>query len=162
MHQQRLRKHGSLEQRQRGHPKIIDLAGQRFGSLVAVARDVPRGGVSNGFAWRLDCDCGGEAKADANALLTGMVVACGNSAVHRQKAWVGYNSMHQRTRRIRGTSSSHPCAECGEPAREWAYDYTDPNEMVENGLRYSLDVNRYQPMCAHCHRLNDAQVRRSK
>jgi hypothetical protein len=47
-------------------------------------------------------------------------------------------------------------------AKEWSYDYSDPNELVEvrNGRRYpySLDVNRYRPLCKACHNASDLRI----
>jgi len=49
--------------------------------------------------------------------------------------------------------------DCGRTAAEWAYDNADPDELVAivNGAprRYSLDNDRYQPMCKPCHRRFD-------
>jgi hypothetical protein len=74
----------------------------------------------------------------------------------------GYHAVHDRLRRRRGKASDHACVGCGEKARDWAYDYTCPDEAVwlERNLVYSHDVDRYQPMCTSCHRLQDNAHRR--
>ena len=42
-------------------------------------------------------------------------------------------------------------------AAQWAYDGTDPDELTEKGLAYSLDVMRYVPMCVPCHTAFDGR-----
>lgn len=65
--------------------------------------------------------------------------------------WVGervsYSALHTRIRHQRGWATEHPCAECGEPANEWAFD--EPTG-------YSTDLSRYRPLCYICHRKADA------
>lgn len=155
-HYQRWRKHGDPTHLGKGGPSAVDVTGQRFGSLVAVARDVPA--RNGGCNWRCACDCGGEAIAALNSLTTGLIVACDNYVVHRQKPHIGYNSMHHRTRRLRGPAKRHSCVDCGQRAHDWSYDYLDPNEQVDGSLRYSLDIIHYQPKCRSCHRLGDRQM----
>ena len=43
-----------------------------------------------------------------------------------------------------------PCAVCGEPATDWAYDGLDPNEQTDpsTGRVWSADMARYRPVCA--------------
>lgn len=54
--------------------KRIDLSGQRFGALVAVAAcGVVRGSV----LWRCKCDCGKERIALIGALNSGQITHCG-------------------------------------------------------------------------------------
>lgn len=74
---------------------------------------------------------------------------------------VGYIRAHQRVRRAKGRAHEHLCRECGGPATEWAYTNDDPAELVDDqGRRYSLDPDRYVPMCYPCHRRLDAARRR--
>ncbi len=42
------------------------------------------------------------------------------------------------------------CAVCGEPATHRSYDGLDPNERRDphTGRPYSIDMARYQPLCA--------------
>jgi hypothetical protein len=76
---------------------------------------------------------------------------------------VGYRQAHQRVEAARGRASSYPCAGCGRPAADWAYRHDDPDELVAvvNGtpLRYSLDSDRYSPLCRLCHRRYDHAIR---
>jgi hypothetical protein len=43
-----------------------------------------------------------------------------------------------------------PCVVCGEPATHRSYDGLDPNEQRDpyTGRSYSVDMARYQPLCA--------------
>lgn len=52
-----------------------DLAGQRFGRLVVLARDHDRAG--SGAYWHCRCDCGGEKSVRSYALRTGATQSCG-------------------------------------------------------------------------------------
>jgi hypothetical protein len=76
---------------------------------------------------------------------------------------VGYRAAHMRVQAARGRASSYPCVgDCGRPAADWAYGHDDPDELVTTVRgavrRYSLDSDRYQPMCRPCHkRLDHAQ-----
>jgi hypothetical protein len=76
---------------------------------------------------------------------------------------VGYRAAHTRVQAARGHASSYLCADCGRPAAEWAYQHGDPDELVAvvNGKprHYSLDSDRYAPMCRPCHRRLDTAQR---
>lgn len=84
----------------------------------------------------------------------------------RGPRWVGdsvsYNGMHQRIGKLRGPARDQKCVSCGEVANHWAYDHTDPAPKVESGKPYSLDPQRYRPMCQPCHRRMDAERTRTK
>lgn len=80
---------------------------------------------------------------------------------------VGYYAAHQRVWNAWGKATEHSCAQCDAPAQEWAYDHSDPEEQREartsqsgltRTLPYSLDVNRYLPMCKPCHSRFDAMA----
>lgn len=77
-----------------------------------------------------------------------------------QSADRSYPTAHYRVRRDRGPAAAQQCQHCPEPAAEWAYDHTDPDELlgVDHGRRvpYSLDPARYMPLCVDCHRLFDS------
>lgn len=64
-----------------------------------------------------------------------------------------YSAIHNRLRRYRGAAADHECGHCGKAAEDWAYDRTDPNELVDQdtGFPYSTDVRRYLPLCKPCH-----------
>ena len=71
----------------------------------------------------------------------------------------GYDAVHQRVRSSRGPASRQQCVNCGHQAAHWAYDHGDGKELYErvNGsvTPYSLDIERYQPMCSPCHKRFD-------
>lgn len=80
--------------------------------------------------------------------------------------WTGdtptYNGAHLRVRRSRGAASRNPCARCGCPARDWAYDHEDPNELsgpTQHGyeMSYSGNPDHYIPLCRPCHTAFDRQ-----
>lgn len=56
-------------------PAARDIAGQRFGRLVAVS---PTGGLSSGHkVWSFTCDCGGIKEAALSNVTSGQVKSCG-------------------------------------------------------------------------------------
>ncbi len=76
----------------------------------------------------------------------------------------GYDAVHRRLTREIGPARSFDCAECGDPAQEWAYMGGCPNEQVQDvaghHLRFSADQSRYIPLCRKCHRpLDDSGTR---
>lgn len=73
---------------------------------------------------------------------------------------------HQRVRRLWGDAAQYSCIECGNRARDWAYDGTDPNELLgrqQSGKgslqRYSCFPEFYMPMCRKCHNSRDNESR---
>jgi hypothetical protein len=67
-----------------------------------------------------------------------------------------YNQTHARVRKTRGKASEHQCQHCEHQAAEWAYDHTEPDELVSaKGHTYSGDPARYIPLCRSCHRKFD-------
>jgi hypothetical protein len=78
--------------------------------------------------------------------------------------WTGgsatYAAVHQRLRSVRGPAKTKKCGQCGAPAREWSYDHSDPDQLVDDSCGpYSLDLARYRPLCARCHRNLDVPPR---
>lgn len=77
--------------------------------------------------------------------------------------WVGddatYGAAHARVRTLRGLASGQTCAHCPAQAEHWAYDHTDPNPRFGRGLPFSLDPERYIPLCRSCHRHFDRSHR---
>lgn len=140
--------------------RALSLTGERFGRLLVIERD---GSLHGNTAWRCRCDCGAEKTLPSGSLTTGLTKSCGclrkeKSAANGRAALrevVQYRMAHQRVRIARGPACNHMCR-CGQQADEWAYDHADPNELRSpEGLPYSLDVDRYTPMCRPCHRLFD-------
>jgi hypothetical protein len=85
----------------------------------------------------------------------------------RKFEFVTYAGVHQRVRALWGSASQYPCISgCGRTAREWAYDGTDPSQLLGGGfsryrglLHYSQWPEFYMPMCVRCHRQLDAAAR---
>lgn len=76
---------------------------------------------------------------------------------------VGYAGAHRRVKKARGSASEYACVNCSGPARDWAYDRTDPDEKIsEDGMVYSTRIDHYQPMCVACHRAFDYEMDRRK
>lgn len=72
---------------------------------------------------------------------------------------IAYETAHARVKALRGRASAHTCSSCGAPAREWAYLHLGEDlDLVvdERGRTYSLNIARYTPMCAPCHRNYDS------
>lgn len=69
-----------------------------------------------------------------------------------------YHAVHQRLRTQRGKADEHDCVGCGDQARNWSYDHTDPDERTsDQGCPYSDDLDRYDPRCASCHTTFDTR-----
>lgn len=79
----------------------------------------------------------------------------------RHGFWIGddagYLAVHKRLHRWRGPADQFKCEQCGEQARDWSYDHTDPDQRYESGKPYSIDLTRYVPLCISCHRILDKQ-----
>lgn len=54
----------------------INLIGNRYGKLVVLSRDLPRGKCKQAF-WRCQCDCGNTTVVKSYALRTGEIKSCG-------------------------------------------------------------------------------------
>lgn len=72
-----------------------------------------------------------------------------------------YSAVHQRVPAERGPAVKHLCRHCSATADEWAYDHTDPNELIDPDRGpFSTETSRYMPLCFSCHRrLDIAQSR---
>jgi hypothetical protein len=69
-----------------------------------------------------------------------------------------YRSAHERVAIAKGGKADRFACACGRQADEWAYDHTDPDEKRdEKGRPYSVDPDRYHPMCRSCHRTADGR-----
>lgn len=56
-------------------PRAIDITGQRFGRLVALAREGSQ--KNEGWTWRCVCDCGSEVVSTSRNLRSGNTRSCG-------------------------------------------------------------------------------------
>lgn len=74
-----------------------------------------------------------------------------------RRAVVSYEQAHLRLKLWRGRPDSMLCIKCSETARHWAYMGGDPKELLRDrkGRAYSLDLDRYEPMCVPCHLRKD-------
>lgn len=67
---------------------------------------------------------------------------------------------HARIYRLWGAASQYECVECGELAKDWAYDGTDQTALMQlagkaRGVRFSLYPEFYMPLCRRCHNGRD-------
>lgn len=103
-------------------------------------------------------ECGSRKSASAKTCLS-----CQDRNGDKGSNWRGdaieYTGAHYRLVARRGRASEHPCAHCGKPADEWAYDGEDPDERRNTRGRddapFSLDPDHYMPLCMLCHRRFD-------
>jgi cytochrome c553 len=146
----------------KGRPATIPAAhkhkpGDRHGSLVIVER---LGRVNGSVRVSCRCDCGNVKALGLPNLLSGATVNCADRENHldpRHKGEdIGYDGAHNRVKAIKGSASQFPCAECGGPARHWAYSHADAAELRmthgrQAGSPYSANPDHYAPMCVKCH-----------
>lgn len=133
-----------------------NLLGQRIGHLLVLGYE------TEGW-WVCMCDCGEVVTRQAGTLnrdrRDGVPSSCGSKELHGRRDDISYGSAHCRVRSDRGPASDHACVDCQGPARQWSYAHGDPDELVENGLRYSVRPEHYEPRCISCHMLLDLSVR---
>lgn len=71
----------------------------------------------------------------------------------------GYWAVHKRLRAERGPASDHDCVDCGGGARDWSYDGTDPDPLLDSARHpYSADLSHYEPRCRACHMRQDERL----
>lgn len=163
-HYQKVLDTGSVD----GTP-LVDLTGQQFGRLIAVRETDRTGRNGKDRRWICLCECGAETVVRHGHLTSGHSRSCGclqRESRHKLRTETpGYGAMHGRVRSQRGSAETYRCVECAGPAKTWAYDHSDPNEIahgVNAGagvyvIYFSRDVGRYQPMCVPCHKVMDNQ-----
>lgn len=98
------------------NPKTVDLAGQRFGRLVAVERTDQRG-FGGAIIWRCACDCGNEKFAASGRLKDGNVRSCG--CLHRDNA----HRTHGMAHTVEYKTWSAMKSRCGDPNNARYADY---------------------------------------
>ena len=105
-----------------------------------------------------------EARARAWACATCMRPVSSGTATRLQSPspgqTVGYKGAHSRVRAVKGSAAEHLCIDCGNPAKHWSYDHTDPDEHTSDSGPFSLHPDRYQPRCHKCHRNFDLACKR--
>ena len=144
-----------------------DLTGKVFRSWTVLHRAPDSGGPGRHARWVCRCTCGNEASVLSTTLKRGESQSCGKGSCNWR--WKGddvaYFGAHHRLIKALGSAREHPCADCGEPAREWSYDNLDPDERTQEVrgslIRYSLKQAHYSPRCARCHRSFDRDERAS-
>jgi hypothetical protein len=140
---------------------IRHLAGKRFGTLVA-ADLMPERSARGAALWSCECDCGSRRIARGSKLVEGAVRDCGGPAHPRRRATrrplIGYKGAHARVARDKGgPAKAFPCSDCGEPAAQWSYNYTDPDALLStapgpcSNCWYSLSADHYSARCTACH-----------
>ena len=97
-------------QREVARAARIDIAGQRFGRLVAV-RDTGRTG-SSGAIWDCLCDCGVEKAVTVQALRRGATISCGCAKVDQpglmSRAYLAKSAPRLHARRARSRAALAP------------------------------------------------------
>lgn len=69
---------------------------------------------------------------------------------------ISYMGMHQRLRRLRGSSLDYLCVDCGKNAQQWSYDHAGQAEERDSEFgKYSVDPSDYSPRCIPCHKVYD-------
>jgi hypothetical protein len=79
---------------------------------------------------------------------------------------VSYTVAHKRVKSHFGSAKQYPCVNCGGISRDWAYDGTDPTQILgtnHSSLRkrmswYSRYPEYYMPMCQPCHNIRDGEA----
>lgn len=125
-----------------------DLAGQRFGRLIAVEYDTTK------HAWVCLCDCGAWSRVRAWSLTSGGSRSCGQRRRHLVAR--SYPQAHEHLRAIRGRAAAHPCARCTRPARHWSYRREHAKHRIESEFGpWSPSPEDYEALCVQCHKRAD-------
>lgn len=75
---------------------------------------------------------------------------------HNWNPDIGYRSLHHRLERTRGNANTHPCVDCGQPAREWSLRHDALHVVIDHNARvFSRDLADYEARCAACHKAYD-------
>lgn len=135
-------------------PAYVDRVGQRFGNLTVSRRE--------GVRWVCLCDCGAETTVNTADLTRGRIYTCGDARIHWRTTTPDYFNVHHWLSIDRGPARRHPCVDCGNRATSWSYDNADPDELIDytvstsgRGIRYSANINHYEPRCGTCHKQFD-------
>lgn len=140
-------------------PKFQDITGERFGMLT-----VTRLVRTSPTYWEVVCDCG-QVRIMFLGNLKRPAKSCGclgnKAAAEARRASrtddITYNSAHYRHRKDLGSAKNKQCIFCGEKACDLAYIGGAEDERIDEqtGFRYSLDPDRYEPMCRTHHKAFD-------
>lgn len=163
-----------------GRPKKVMAVGDVYGRLT-VLELIPWEQRKGKPKAKVRCECGIEKVVARINLTSGATKSCGclrrewgvqsmrQNRRNRDEPveHPSYQALHDRLRRYRGRASEHTCVGCGGQAQDWAYDHSDPGQLVtkvgKKQIAYSTDLSRYQPMCRSCHhRLDTTQARNTR
>lgn len=144
--------------------------GARYNNLTVVGSAEPYTRPSDGkheSRWIVVCDCGNTTEKLAKNVKQGYSKTCGEHGRGKRELMtaVGYQAVHKRLHDFRGPARNFACVEegCNNPATQWSYDHTCPNEVIDwRGYPYSMDLGRYQPRCKSCHSLLDYARKRDR
>ena len=156
-------------------PNAIDLAGQRFGRLLVLARDPIRHryvGGGRALKWQCVCDCGREVSVLVGSLRNGNSTSCGRFRCRSRTkpagmamAWVTYKR-YRKNAATRGLSfkitfeqfvalTKQSCAYCGDEPKQETFRLGSHGAYVYNGLDRIDNVLGYSitnvvPCCKSC------------
>ena len=128
----------------------VDLSGQTFGRLTAVARDSDYGhGKKPVVKWRCICDCGNEVSVKSYSLTSGHTVSCGcrkikhmESYKHKTRLYNIWKCMKQRCDNPNNPSYGNYGAKGVSICPEW-YDYSVFRDWAwDNGYSDELSIDR--------------------
>lgn len=82
-----------------------------------------------------------------------------------KEARATYQSAHYRVRMAKGRAAEYPCVDdCGEQAEEWSLN-EDSEELLiqatgrDAGMKFSMNIDDYEPRCRSCHKKYDSKHR---
>lgn len=120
-----------------------EMVGERFGLLTVMQK--------SGKRWDCLCDCGAYRQVRHSDLVDLKVDSCVNIKIHKKQLDVSYDAMIGRVRNERGKAYRQKCQYCPRQAKYWQYDKSDDCEVFSEYGPYSLDLDRYEPVCTNCH-----------
>jgi hypothetical protein len=140
-----------------GREALITRTG-RFCSRQCAKSGVP----GTGWITRSCGQCGIEFQAPRHNVNKGDGRFCSRACgwASQRKTTVRYARAHEHIYAAKGKASEHACVDCGQPAAHWSYDGNDSDELTEaggrnDGRRYSLKPEHYNPRCHGCHVKHD-------
>lgn len=156
---------------------LKDLAGQRFGRLLVVARAE---NYKTAAQWSCRCECGNVKVIQGYSLRAGTTTSCGcrqreiastlipaavavavQNRRNKPADKVSYRTAHKRVERAKGKASEHACMDCGQQAQDWSLRHDAPvtHEGNNGGFscRYSGNPDDYEPRCKACHATYDRE-----
>jgi hypothetical protein len=72
-----------------------------------------------------------------------------------------HRQVHKRLVVDRGAAKNYPCADCGEPAKDWSHDCLTWENVAQDRhgkrLTFSTDLAAYHARCQSCHNRLDSR-----